>query len=113
EELDLAARQVARELAGPVETAADLGGDPGERVRHEPLGGQLRLAQGAAIDADADVQLAGDADRHQPTFAVEQADPRELPFLDPRRLGRDQLAQAARGTARRVPVVEELVALRL
>src|SRR5262249_19634841 len=60
EELEVAARQHARAVAGPVHAPAR------ERVVREALGRQLGTVEVAARDARAaDPQLAGDADRRE------------------------------------------------
>ena len=62
EVLEIAVRQPARQVAGPVQPPA---GVSAKRVRHEPLGGQLRAVQVPAGDAGAaDVDLPRHADRH-------------------------------------------------
>src|SRR5690349_6926760 len=62
EKFNIAVGQKAAEVAGPIESGP--GGS--ERVRHETLGGQIGAVQIAARQAmPADVNLAGDAERHR------------------------------------------------
>ena len=62
EELEVAVRPLARQVAGAVEPRA---GRLAERVGDEALGRELRPVEVAAGQAGAaDVQLAGHADRH-------------------------------------------------
>ncbi len=73
EELELAVRPPARQVAGAVETGSRLAG--GEPIGQEALGGQLRAAQIAAGEPGAaDVDLPRDAERHQAAVEVEQVD---------------------------------------
>src|SRR5690606_37519945 len=60
EELDVAAVAVADEITGPIDAPGS------ERVRDEPLGGQLRSSEIAARDAGAtDQQFTRNASRHR------------------------------------------------
>src|SRR5689334_14819883 len=61
-------------VAGPVQLGRGI---IAERVRHEPLGGQLRLATVPARDPDAaDVQLADHPDRARLATLVQHVDAR-------------------------------------
>ncbi len=72
QELQLAARPAAHQVAGAVESRTGL---LGERIGEEPLGGELRAAEVAAADLHAaDAELAGRADGQQPQAAVEDVD---------------------------------------
>ncbi len=74
EELDLAVRPVAREVAGAVEAGP---GPLAERVGDEALRGQLRAVEIAARQARAgQADLARHADRHADEPRVEQVHPR-------------------------------------
>ncbi|GAB3512337.1 hypothetical protein GCM10027575_27440 [Phytohabitans suffuscus] len=61
--------------AGDVAAAVQAGAGRAGRVGYEPLGGELGPAEVAAGHAGAaDVDLAGDADRHRAAGGVEQVD---------------------------------------
>src|SRR5205823_4511046 len=70
--LQLARGQVAHQVSRPVEARPRL---RAERVRDETLGGQLRSVQIAAGEArTADVEFAGDADRHRLQMLIQHVD---------------------------------------
>ncbi len=73
EELDLAVRQGAREVAGAIEAPPRLPEPGREGVREEALGRQAGAAEVAARRLDAgEVELAGDSDRHRLQTGIEQ-----------------------------------------
>ena len=71
EELDVAVRKPAREIAGSVEPRAGAA----ERTVDEALRGELRTVQIAVRDAcAADAELSRDADRYRLEVRVEEVD---------------------------------------
>src|SRR5437868_1628100 len=70
EELQIAIREIARQIPGAIHTGARLGV---ERIAEETLGGQLRTMQIAARNTRApDVQLADRSLWHQLSVCIEQ-----------------------------------------
>ncbi|KYF98019.1 hypothetical protein BE20_03765, partial [Sorangium cellulosum] len=110
EEHELAARQAPHQVAGPVQARARAGR---ERIRQERRRGALGVVEVAPADADAaDVELAGDAERHGPPPPIEHV---ELRVLDReadrhvrrvlgRGLGEDVLGDVVRALRRAVGV---------
>src|SRR6185295_6276747 len=72
EELQVAVRQPAGQVAGPVEA---LAGPSSAGTGDEPLGGERRAPGIAACETRAaETDLARSADRHRPLVAVEEED---------------------------------------
>ncbi|MBP2239440.1 hypothetical protein J2Z31_005987 [Sinorhizobium kostiense] len=70
EKLEIAVRQIARQVAGPVHAVIRL---PAERIGQEPLRRQLRTVEVAARNpCPADIELANRPERHGRTKLIQQ-----------------------------------------